>query len=264
MTEDQVMKTGAWIVALTVLSALVAALCVTVIAQETAGAIPTDSTYAGSKLCGMCHKDEKTAFAETPHAKHVPPADATEPWKHSTGWDRATGQANEPGIQCEACHGRGKTHAGAKTEDKKTVIVNPMNLDSPDKITSVCAQCHAFYTPKDGDAPVAFTPGENLLEKINLLPAEAGKAMQQVNEFVGTVHYTKQHMTCIQCHTSHTEGMIAGNLRKPVPDLCVQCHTDEADIAKHTEGHTTKAKEGDTCATCHMPGGVHTFAKPPK
>ena len=255
------MKTGAWIVAFAVIGALVGALCMTVIAQEPQAAIPADSEYAGSKLCGMCHKDEKTAFAETPHAKHVPPADTTEPWKHSTGWDKATGQAKEPGIQCEACHGRGKAHVGAKTEDKKTLIINPLNLDAPDKIISICAQCHSYYTPKEGDPPVAFTPGENLLEKIDLLPVEEGKAMQQVNEFVGSLHYTKQHMTCIQCHTAHAEEMVAGNLRKPLPDLCAQCHTKEADIAKHTAG---KAKEGDTCATCHMPNGVHTFAKPPK
>ncbi|MBM3472025.1 MAG: hypothetical protein FJX75_01970 [Armatimonadetes bacterium] len=254
------MKTGAWIVAI----AVIGALGLTVLAQEPQATIPADSEYAGSKLCGMCHKDEKTAFAETPHAKYVPPADALEPWKHSTGWDKATGEAKEPGVQCEACHGRGKTHAGAKTEDKKTLIINPLNLDAPGKITSICAQCHAYYKPKEGDAPVAFTPGENIFEKIDLLPVEEGKAMQQVNELVGSLHHTKQHMTCIQCHTSHTEGMIPGNLRKAVPDLCVQCHADEADIAKHTEAHTTKAKEGDTCDTCHMPDDVHTFAKPPK
>jgi mono/diheme cytochrome c family protein len=40
----------------------------------------------------------------------------------------------------------------------------------------------------------------------------------------------------------------------------VQCHHEEADLATHTKG---KAKEGDTCVTCHMPDGAHTFAKPP-
>jgi len=258
------MKIVAWIAAIVVIGALVAALGVAVVAQEPQAAIPADSEYAGSKLCGMCHKDEKTAFAETKHPKAEPLAGTDTPWKYATGWDRATGQAQEPGVQCEACHGRGKTHVGAKTEDKKTLIINPLNLDEPDKITSICAQCHSYYTPKEGTAPAAFTPGENLFEKIDLLPVEEGKAMQQVNEFVTSKHYTEKHMTCIQCHTSHSEGIQEHNLRKTVPDLCVQCHHEEADIAKHTEGHTMKAKEGDTCVTCHMPNGVHTLAKPPK
>jgi predicted CXXCH cytochrome family protein len=253
------MKTTMRIAALVVAGILLGGLCLVVYAQETAGAIPADAEYAGSKLCGMCHKDQKTTFAETPHAKHVAPTDTTEPWKHATGWNKGTGQAAEAGIQCEACHGAGKPHAGAKTEDKKTCIVNPMALDTPEKIDSICAQCHSYYTPKEGEAPVAFTPGENLLEKVTLLPPEPGKAMQQVNEFVTSKHFTEKHMTCIQCHTSHTEGVGEHNLRQQPPELCVQCHHEQADMAAHTKG---AAKEGDTCVTCHMPGGVHTFAKP--
>jgi len=252
------MKMVMRIAALALAGVAVGALCLTVIAQEPTAAIPPDAEYAGSKLCAMCHKDEKTAFAETPHAKHEAPADATEPWKHATGWDKATGEAKEPGIQCEACHGRGSVHVKASQDERKLKIINPMNLDDPDKITSICAQCHSYYTPKEGDPPAAFTPGENLFEKIDLLPVEAGKAMQQVNEFVTSKHYTEKHMTCIQCHTSHTEGITDHNLRQSVPELCVQCHHEEADLT-HTKG---AAKEGDTCVTCHMPDGVHTFAKP--
>jgi len=250
-------KTAVRTAALVVGVALIGALCLTVVAQEPQAAIPADAEYAGSKLCGMCHKDQTAAFSETPHAKHEAPAETTEPWKHGTGWDKAAGKAAEVGIRCEACHGRGSAHVKASQDERTLRIINPLSLDEPDKITSICAQCHSYYTPKEGDAPVAFTPGENLFEKIDLLPVEAGKSMQQVNEFVTGKHYTVKHMTCIQCHTSHTEGITDTNLRMTAPDLCVQCHHEQADLT-HTKG---TAKEGDTCLTCHMPDGVHTFAK---
>jgi hypothetical protein len=253
------MKMGVRLAALAIAGVMVGALCLAVIAQDEQAAIPADAKYAGSKLCGMCHKDEKTAFAETKHPQVQAPEGTTTPWKYVTGWDKAAGSGNEPGVQCEACHGRGSVHVGAKVEEKKTLIINPMNLDDPQKITSICAQCHSRYTPKEGDPPVDFTPGEVIFDKIDLLPVEAGQPMQQVNEFVTSKHYTEKHMTCIQCHGAHDEGMVEHNLRKPLPDLCGQCHHEQADLAAHTKG---KAKEGDTCATCHMPDGAHTFAKP--
>lgn len=233
-----------------------AAMCFIVIAQEPQAQIPPDAEYAGSKLCGLCHKDQKTAFAETPHAKHIAPADTSEPWKHSTGWDRETGKAVEEGIQCEACHGRGKPHVGAKTEEKTALIINPLSLDTPEKINSICAQCHSRYTPKEGEPPVAFTPGDNIFDKIELLPVTEEQVMQQMNEFTTSKHYTEKRMTCIQCHTSHTEGITTQNLRKPVPELCVQCHHEQEDMEAHTKG---AARPEDTCITCHMPNGAHTF-----
>ncbi len=250
-------------IAAAIIVVLAVGFCLAVVAQEVKQAIPDDAKYATSKLCGMCHKDEKPIYDETTHGKYEMPEGVEEPWRHSTGWDRETGEPAEPGVGCEACHGRGSAHMSAATKDdvdQTALIVNSLKLETNDQRVSICAQCHARYTVAEGEPPVDFTPGENLLEKVTLLPPEEGQKQQQVNELVNSKHYTEKDMGCIQCHTSHSEGVQEGQLRKPINDLCAPCHHDQSDMAAHTDG---KAQEGDTCATCHMPGGSHGFQKPP-
>jgi predicted CXXCH cytochrome family protein len=242
--------------ALAGLLAVFATLAVT--AQDGKPAIPADSTYAKSKVCGMCHKDQLAAWSQTKHAKVEAPADTKTPWIYWTGWERAAGTGSEPGVACEACHGRGKAHVTAKIEDKKLTIINGVKLESPALEVSICAQCHAQYKPKEGEAPVAFTPGEDLLAKVDLLPVVEGGTMQQANELVASKHYEKGTV-CETCHSAHTDAGQPHQLRKPVVELCGGCHKDETDLATHTKG---KAKPDDTCVTCHMPGGSHAFQKP--
>jgi predicted CXXCH cytochrome family protein len=235
--------------------------CLAALAQEVKPAIPDDAKYATSKLCGMCHKEERAIYEDTTHGKYEMPEGAEEPWRCSTGWSRETGEPAEPGVGCEACHGRGSAHVSAATKedvDETTLTINSLKLETNDQRVSICAQCHARYTVAEGEPPVDFTPGENLLAKVTLLSPEEGAERQEVNEFVTSRHYKEKGMGCIQCHTSHSEGVQEHQLRKPINDLCAPCHHEESDLAAHTDG---TAKEGDTCATCHMPGGRHLFVK---
>jgi len=229
-----------------------------VVAQDAKPAIPPDSTYVKSKVCGMCHKEQLALWSQTLHAKQQPAADTKEPWIYTTGWDPATEQPSETGVACEACHGRGKAHVAAKEDDRKLKIIKGDTLGSPALEVSICAQCHARYKPNEGDPPVAFTPGDDLLAKINLLPVQDGQKMQQVNELVGSKHFEKGTV-CESCHSGHPASGAPHQLRKAVPDLCLDCHKDKSDVAGHTKG---KAKADDTCVTCHMPNGSHAFRKP--
>jgi len=250
-------------VAVAVVVTLAVGFCLAALAQDVKQAIPADAKYATSKLCGMCHKDEKAIYSETTHGKYEMAEGVEEPWRHSTGWDKTAGKPSEPGVGCEACHGRGSAHVSAATKDdidETALTIDPLKLETNDQRVSICAQCHARYAVAEGEPPVDFTAGENLLERVTLLPAEPGQKQQQVNEFVGSKHYTEKDMGCIQCHTSHSEGIQEHQLRKPIMELCVPCHHENSDLAAHTDG---KAKEGDTCATCHMPDGSHAFQKPP-
>jgi len=248
-------------IAVVIAAALVAGFCLVALAQD-CGQIPEGTEYIDKpQVCGMCHehKDETAAFEETPHFKHEAPEDADDPWRHSTGYNPETEEAAHEGIGCQACHGPAGAHMKAKTGERAEVIVNSMYVEDNDVRISICAQCHAQYKAKDGgDAPVAYVPGENLLEKIELLPVEEGKTHQQVNEMATSKHYTVKKMGCIQCHSSHAEEMVEHNLRKDVPDLCLGCHHEQEDMA-HTKG---AFEEGDTCVTCHMVDGTHTFTSP--
>jgi len=245
-----------WLVGAQVIS-LAAAVCLGVVGLQAQASVPADAEYVTSKICGMCHKAQATAWAPTRHAKTTPPADGTEPWKHVTGYDAASGTGKEPGVACEACHGRGSAHVKASAETRKTVIVNAGTLETPVQQVSICAQCHARYTPVEGEPPVAFTPGEDLLAKVTLLPPEPGQTMQQVNELVHSKHF-EQGVVCLTCHSAHPEAETEHQLRKPVMELCGGCHADKVDLT-HTKG---QAKAGDTCQTCHMPDGSHAFVKP--
>jgi len=239
------------------LASLMGALAV--MAQDAKPAIPPDSTYVRSKTCAGCHKDQLKLWGATLHAKQEPPAGTAEPWIYVTGWDPATKQPAEAGVACEACHGRGKAHVTAEKDERKLKIIKGGALGSPALDVSICAQCHARYTSKEGDPPVAFTPGDDLLAKINLLPVQDGQKMQQVNELVGSRHFEKGTV-CMTCHSAHTDAGVEHQLRKPVVELCGGCHADQAnDLAAHTKG---QAKADDTCVMCHMPNGSHAFQKP--
>ncbi len=201
----------------------------------------------------MCHKAEKTAWEATLHAEQTPGDDDT-PWTHVTGYDPATGEGVEDGVSCEMCHGRGSVHTKVAADDRNATIVNGVKLATPALQVSICAQCHAKY---EEDAPVPYTPGEDLLAKITLIEVVPGEPMQQVNDLVGGKHF-ENGTVCVTCHTAHTEDSVGHQLRKPVVELCGECHADHVDLV-HTKG---AAKEGDTCITCHMPDGSHAFAKP--
>jgi predicted CXXCH cytochrome family protein len=64
---------------------------------------------------------------------------------------------------------------------------------------------------------------------------------------------------CSLCHTATDGGR--GDLRKPVPDLCRECHPDRAGSSEHKIDIVPKVvvpqlplKEGKmTCTTCHDP-----------
>jgi predicted CXXCH cytochrome family protein len=64
--------------------------------------------------------------------------------------------------------------------------------------------------------------------------------------------------SCITCHRMHERGD-AAQLRQPVNDLCLSCHSDQRALVRHTPFHEkairTQQNAGDPflCTDCHMP-----------
>lgn len=228
------------------------------------------ATFKTSAKCKMCHKAEFTYWAAT---KHSCPVDAT-PWieagkekepislekmyRYLTGPSADMKTFAEKGTACEACHGPGSEHMIAKKEEKKNFIADPAKLATPQQQASVCARCHGQYSIGDARFAATFVPGQDLFatEKFKLDDVKADGSMQQMNELATSKHWAKG-IACTTCHVSHVEKPIPHQLTKPVVELCTSCHKDITLAA-----HAPAAKEGDTCATCHMPGGRHTFAAP--
>jgi predicted CXXCH cytochrome family protein len=228
----------------------------------------TGAQYVGSAKCRHCHSDEYDAWQKTPHARafavHVPETETIPDEtlaRHVTGLDAAAHKWVEAGVGCEMCHGPGSLHLKAGHKDKAATIINPKigGLEA-DASYSVCVQCHARYTTKAGERwAKGFVPGTNLLPSLKLDAAKQGVTFEQFNEMQGSKHL-ESSITCVRCHAAHDTEAPAQHflLRQALPDTCAKCHPDQSDIKKHAP----RAKPDATCATCHMPGGQHTFGVP--
>jgi len=233
------------------------------------------ATFKTSAKCKMCHKAEFANWSTSKHSQFA----ATAPWdvvkpgekapdkpvtpaaaiaaRYTTGYDPATGAWAEKGIACEACHGPGSAHMGAKKEEKKAVIVDPAELATPAQQASVCGRCHGQYSIGDKRYAANFQPGQNLLEvkDIKLDEVKPGGTMQEFNELVKSKHFAKG-VTCTTCHASHINAPQAHQLKKPATELCAGCHKQTIAV------HAPQAKDGATCTTCHMADGRHDFTTP--
>lgn len=225
------------------------------------------ATYITVGKCKMCHAPLHQSWKTTAHGKlntalpwekdgKVPAPEVV--YRHTTGYNADTKTWSEKGITCEACHGPGSEHFKASKAQRKLTILNPATLDTQGKKLSLCGRCHGQYTIDGQKYAAKYTPGQDLLATagFKLDPVQPGKPMQQLNEFVTNQHY-KKGLACETCHTSHAATATEHSLKKPVVQLCNDCHKDK-DMATHAP----KAAAGSTCATCHMPNGTHTFAKP--
>jgi predicted CXXCH cytochrome family protein len=271
---------------LTVLVAVLGVAATAVVASADDQSLPaylTTATYITSAKCKMCHRAVYDRWADTQHAKNVtagpwgtppeggatPPADLI--FRYVTGYNSADGTYAEKGTACEACHGPGSTHFHASMDERKSVIVSPDALATPGQKYSVCGRCHGQYTVGGKRFADGFLPGMDLfkMDGFKLDPIVPGKTLEQLNEIVTSKHF-QQGIVCTTCHAVHGENVQEHQLRQPIVELCLGCHSDKTkvhdaqDVIPSLAAHQPNAPAGDTCATCHMPNGEHIFAIPAK
>jgi len=216
---------------------------------------------SGRNLQAYIGADMMTLPAEwsTTDKKWVPASSANAKTQcidcHVTGYDPAAGTWSEGDVGCESCHGPGSAHV--ETTDKAK-ITNPKSLPQ-DRRTMLCGQCHSRGTDlsKTYAFPVGFKPGDDLKKFFVLSEVKGPAQNQQYNEFITSKHYAGG-MVCVTCHEPHAADTTQpAQLRKPVNDLCLGCHA----AIKSIKDHAPQAAPGATCASCHMPGGMHEFKK---
>jgi predicted CXXCH cytochrome family protein len=191
---------------------------------------------------------------------------------HSVNYDIHTKQVTEWNVGCERCHGPGSEHVAHPT---RTNILNPSEMDDV-AANDTCIQCHSQGRPltaqiegKAYDWPVGYHVGLHLadywkLEDITLgqttfthfADGTAHKNRMQGNDFVQSVMY-EHGVTCSSCHDVHGTENYA-QLRKPVDQLCLDCHGPASPNGPHTaslEEHThhKDGSPGSQCVACHMP-----------
>ena len=189
---------------------------------------------------------------------------------HTTGYNATTKVAIQNGVGCEACHGPGGEHVGSP----KTISVVKPGALKPEQSAMLCGQCHSVgKDPTEKCAfPIGYRPGDDLVKFfVDGKPKTAGRN-QQYSDYITSKHSTAG-VTCVTCHDPHNEllnpdetnkdpnkiGKYPNQLRKPVNELCLGCHVEKI---KDLATHAPSAPADATCATCHMPEGRHTFAKP--
>ena len=169
------------------------------------------------------------------------------------------------GVDCEACHGAGLTHARLRTikhnrstlaED--TSLVRLQDL-SPRQQVEVCGQCHA----RKATLAEGYTPGADFHEHYFLYLLDDNMVMPD-GRFWGMMYLVLALMqspcfehggiTCTHCHDAHGSGLrndIYAHFEHD-NEMCLPCHADKVDDPRSHTHHTKPEEGGMTCRNCHM------------
>jgi hypothetical protein len=134
---------------------------------------------------------------------------------HTTGPDSTTGTFNEPGVQCEACHGMGKLH---------TLHPSASNIILDDS-AALCGRCHSRSA---NGARVGAAGG--FIENY-----------QQYQEFQSSSHHAE--LTCESCHAHHVG--VQRNQSGGLARVCTDCHLGQTIDHVQIDGRPN-------CVDCHM------------
>lgn len=217
-----------------------------------------DSSTSYQAICAVCH---------TSQLRNVKGA----------GFDVNHMEFNEPGIDCEMCHGPSADHVleiTANEYDPKSPQTPPVNFRGIDdrKFVAICAQCHmqsAIRNPGPGGELNYSTMGDFFGSRVHEPFGEfSRKGFYKDGRFRQTTFmvealersqcFKKAAVSCGTCHDPHGHDSASNptSLKfRDQPDLmCTGCHTqfqESARAARHS--HHPASSEGSRCVFCHMP-----------
>ncbi len=167
----------------------------------------------------------------------------------------------EPGINCEACHGSAVEHVricreaetGKPPEDLKIDVIHPREYSS--KIASdACSVCHAKASP----LTVSFQPGDDFFDHFDLGVLELPDYYPDGRDLGENYTYTQWlmnpcaqsgQMDCLHCHTSSGRFRFADDTKN---NACMPCHAEKVENAAN-HSHHPEGSAGSVCISCHMP-----------
>jgi tetratricopeptide (TPR) repeat protein len=165
---------------------------------------------------------------------------------------------NEPGINCETCHGPCEEHIQicreAKEKDEVPLdlkIIQVKNFNSQQHNAS-CASCHAKGMP----LTQAYNPGEPFFQHFNLITLESpdyypdGRDLGEnytMASWYQSSCASNSDLHCVTCHTSSGRYRYKNNDN----EICAKCHQDHVDDFEAHSHH--EATDSITCISCHMP-----------
>jgi predicted CXXCH cytochrome family protein len=212
------------------------------IVQAAPTSMPASQTqgYAGSQACAMCHKDIHQNWQETRHASAFSSPIFQRDWSklgsqtsclacHTTGYDEASGSYSEPGVACEACHGK----------------FQPTHPQTPMPITpdaELCSTCHKTTTDEWHASP-HYKAGVQCQSCHN--PHSQTPMADSITDLCTNCHketgtsfahstHANAGLECSNCHMyvsprteSPIEGLVpTGHTFTVGSDACIGCHQD--------------------------------------
>ena len=184
---------------------------------------------------------------------------------HATGVDLEKNTFVEPGVSCEACHGKGSWHAALpKTAvfEKRQTIVNPAKLTMGVAV-QICGSCHnrgKATMKKGGGWPVGYEPGKALETYYKSTSYEAGDVKHvYANQFSKGHHqqyidwqqskHAQEGVTCTSCHYVHQVGLppTRSQTYSAGSKQCFECHVQTNKNLAHS------IHSFANCVGCHMP-----------
>ncbi len=184
---------------------------------------------------------------------------------------------NEPGINCEACHGPSEQHVLEMNEagyTSKDPLAPPVDFHAIDSQTSVaiCAQCHmqsAIRTPGPNGELNYTSSREFFGNRLRQPYGEFSRRgfykdgrFRQTTFLVEALErsqcFKKGGISCVACHDPHSHDSASNSTSVKFPDqpnlLCTGCHKqfqDAVAVARHS--HHAADSEASRCVSCHMP-----------
>ncbi|MCX7819005.1 MAG: ammonia-forming cytochrome c nitrite reductase subunit c552 [Kiritimatiellae bacterium] len=183
----------------------------------------------------------------------------------SRGYDPATDSYrttwNEPGINCEVCHGPGAEHVRRFREAQQRGEPPPTNLFlirmkdlTPQQRNDACSPCHAKMRPLTPQ----YIPGQRFWDHYDLVTWEHpdyypdGRDLGEnytLGSWLMSPCARKGGMDCLHCHTSSGRYRFRGETAN---HACLPCHRERVEnAAAHT--HHPVGSKGNECVSCHMP-----------
>jgi len=184
---------------------------------------------------------------------------------HATGVDLEKNTFKEPGVSCEACHGKGSWHAALP---KTAVFEKRENITNPAKLTmgvavQICGSCHnrgKATRVKGAGWPVGYGPGKALEAYYKSTSFAAGDVKhayanefakghhQQYIDWAQSKHY-KEGVTCTSCHYVHQIGLppTRSQTLTAGSQQCFECHVQINRNLAHS------IHSFANCVGCHMP-----------
>ncbi len=167
----------------------------------------------------------------------------------------------EPGINCEACHGSAVQHIricrqadkGKPTGDLKIDVIRPPKY-SRKSAADACASCHAKASP----LTVSYKPGDDFFDHFDVGILDLPDYYPDGRDLGENYTFTQWllspcaksgQMDCLHCHTS--SGMFRFTDDKK-NDACMPCHASKVENASD-HSHHSKGSAGSQCISCHMP-----------